>query len=181
MRLTARSSATWPVAGAAVLWTIALASYLATPVAARLVRVVPDDALFYLVLARNGAAGARMNGGSPAPLPYDLGRRLSISSVRMDPPPPPPPSQHPQSQSQPQPQSQSQSPRDTNGISITAKEHKFCFGCPIETDHRPVVCGVATMWMQKCRDDSETANWIKSNTKECTKCQSTIEKNGGCK
>ncbi|KAJ7162284.1 RING-5 domain-containing protein [Mycena filopes] len=60
------------------------------------------------------------------------------------------------------------------------KEHKFCFGCPIDSDHRPVVCGVASLWLKKCRDDSETANWIKSNTKECAKCMSTIEKNGGC-
>ncbi|PIL29670.1 hypothetical protein GSI_08108 [Ganoderma sinense ZZ0214-1] len=58
--------------------------------------------------------------------------------------------------------------------------HVFCFGCPIDADHRPIVCAVAKMWLQKCRDDSETANWIKSNTKECSKCQSTIEKNGGC-
>ncbi|GBE80423.1 hypothetical protein BKA93DRAFT_828403 [Sparassis latifolia] len=58
--------------------------------------------------------------------------------------------------------------------------HTFCFGCSVESDHRPVICAVAKMWLQKCRDDSETANWIKSNTKECSKCQSTIEKNGGC-
>ena len=58
--------------------------------------------------------------------------------------------------------------------------HVFCFGCAVDGDHRPVVCAVAKMWLQKCRDDSETANWIKSNTKECSKCQSTIEKNGGC-
>ncbi|KAF7357948.1 RBR-type E3 ubiquitin transferase [Mycena venus] len=62
----------------------------------------------------------------------------------------------------------------------TGKEHKFCFGCIIDSDHRPVVCGVALLWLKKCRDDSETANWIKSNTKECPKCMSTIEKNGGC-
>ncbi|KAF8149451.1 hypothetical protein B0H34DRAFT_802444 [Crassisporium funariophilum] len=66
------------------------------------------------------------------------------------------------------------------GLGLQGKEHRFCFGCPIESDHRPVVCGVAKMWLKKCRDDSETANWIKSNTKECTNCQSTIEKNGGC-
>lgn len=66
-------------------------------------------------------------------------------------------------------------------LGIAGREHKFCFGCPIESDHRPVVCGVARMWLKKCRDDSETANWIKSNTKECTLCMSTIEKNGGCK
>ncbi|KAJ7354505.1 hypothetical protein DFH08DRAFT_855062 [Mycena albidolilacea] len=63
---------------------------------------------------------------------------------------------------------------------VTGKEHKFCFGCIIDSDHRPVVCGVALLWLKKCRDDSETANWIKSNTKECPKCMSTIEKNGGC-
>jgi len=59
-------------------------------------------------------------------------------------------------------------------------DHKFCFGCPIEGDHRPVICAVAKLWLKKCQDDSETANWIKSNTKECDKCHSTIEKNGGC-
>jgi ariadne-1 len=59
--------------------------------------------------------------------------------------------------------------------------HQFCFGCPFESDHRPLVCNVANLWVKKCQDDSETANWIKSNTKECSKCQSTIEKNGGCK
>ncbi|KAK7448776.1 hypothetical protein VKT23_013507 [Stygiomarasmius scandens] len=63
---------------------------------------------------------------------------------------------------------------------LANKEHKFCFGCPIEADHRPVICAVARMWLKKCEDDSETANWIKSNTKECSQCQSTIEKNGGC-
>jgi ariadne-1 len=59
-------------------------------------------------------------------------------------------------------------------------KHKFCFGCHVDGDHRPVLCTIARMWLKKCRDDSETANWIKSNTKECSKCQSTIEKNGGC-
>lgn len=59
--------------------------------------------------------------------------------------------------------------------------HLFCFGCSIDSDHRPVLCHVAKLWLKKCQDDSETANWIKTNTKECTKCQSTIEKNGGCK
>lgn len=63
----------------------------------------------------------------------------------------------------------------------SSASHKFCFGCTVDADHRPVVCAVAKMWLQKCQDDSETANWIKTNTKECSKCQSTIEKNGGCK
>ncbi|KZV75089.1 hypothetical protein PENSPDRAFT_647368 [Peniophora sp. CONT] len=60
------------------------------------------------------------------------------------------------------------------------EQHLFCFGCSIEADHRPLLCPVSKLWIQKCLDDSETANWIKSNTKECAKCQSTIEKNGGC-
>jgi ariadne-1 len=61
------------------------------------------------------------------------------------------------------------------------EEHSFCFGCERQGDHRPLICKIAKLWLKKCQDDSETANWIKSNTKECTKCQSTIEKNGGCK
>ncbi|KAG7086448.1 hypothetical protein E1B28_002401 [Marasmius oreades] len=74
----------------------------------------------------------------------------------------------------------SEEDRKASNLSVQAKEHKFCFGCPVETDHRPVVCAVAWMWLKKCEDDSETANWIKSNTKECSQCHSTIEKNGGC-
>jgi ariadne-1 len=58
--------------------------------------------------------------------------------------------------------------------------HVFCFGCDVAGDHRPVVCAAARLWLKKCADDSETANWIKTNTKECSKCDSTIEKNGGC-
>ncbi|KAI9621728.1 hypothetical protein H4Q26_015494 [Puccinia striiformis f. sp. tritici PST-130] len=47
-------------------------------------------------------------------------------------------------------------------------------------DHQPCICPIVKLWQQKCADDSETANWISANTKECTKCHSTIEKNGGC-
>ncbi|KAI8603059.1 hypothetical protein EDD21DRAFT_302846 [Dissophora ornata] len=56
---------------------------------------------------------------------------------------------------------------------------KFCFGCGLG-DHQPAPCGLVKMWQKKCADDSETANWISAHTKECSKCQSTIEKNGGC-
>ncbi|ODM87368.1 Protein ariadne-1, partial [Orchesella cincta] len=35
-------------------------------------------------------------------------------------------------------------------------------------------------WLKKCDDDSETSNWIAANTKECPKCNATIEKDGGC-
>jgi ariadne-1 len=57
--------------------------------------------------------------------------------------------------------------------------HSFCFGCLLP-DHQPCICALVKLWLQKCADDSETANWISANTKECSKCQSMIEKNGGC-
>ncbi|KAK8138036.1 putative ring-finger protein Ariadne-1 [Apiospora sp. TS-2023a] len=57
--------------------------------------------------------------------------------------------------------------------------YRFCFGC-ILSDHQPAPCELVKRWLKKCADDSETANWISANTKECPKCNSTIEKNGGC-
>ncbi|GAB7347581.1 hypothetical protein MBLNU459_g4464t3 [Dothideomycetes sp. NU459] len=57
--------------------------------------------------------------------------------------------------------------------------HNFCFGCTL-TDHQPTPCVLVKKWLKKCEDDSETANWISANTKECPRCNSTIEKNGGC-
>ena len=57
--------------------------------------------------------------------------------------------------------------------------HWFCFGCGLAA-HQPVICAIVRLWLKKCEDDSETANWISANTKECPKCVSTIEKNGGC-
>ncbi|KAI9840910.1 MAG: hypothetical protein M1837_001237 [Sclerophora amabilis] len=57
--------------------------------------------------------------------------------------------------------------------------YSFCFGCTLN-DHQPAPCALVKKWLKKCEDDSETANWISANTKECPKCQSTIEKNGGC-
>ncbi|KAH8595246.1 hypothetical protein B0O99DRAFT_594823 [Bisporella sp. PMI_857] len=58
-------------------------------------------------------------------------------------------------------------------------KHRFCFGCVL-ADHQPAPCDLVKKWLKKCADDSETANWISANTKECPKCGSTIEKNGGC-
>ncbi|KAL8695352.1 MAG: hypothetical protein Q9218_000111 [Villophora microphyllina] len=58
-------------------------------------------------------------------------------------------------------------------------KHRFCFGCTLN-DHQPTPCSLVKLWLKKCEDDSETANWISANTKECPKCASTIEKNGGC-
>lgn len=57
--------------------------------------------------------------------------------------------------------------------------HFFCFQC-LQAAHEPIRCEMLAHWLKKCADDSETANWIAANTKECPKCHSTIEKNGGC-
>ncbi|PVZ97466.1 hypothetical protein BB558_003028 [Smittium angustum] len=57
--------------------------------------------------------------------------------------------------------------------------YKFCFGCKRQ-NHQPAICKIAELWELKCKDDSETAHWIVSNTKECPGCKATIEKNGGC-
>lgn len=55
----------------------------------------------------------------------------------------------------------------------------FCFSCG-GSNHLPIPCHLLKCWIQKCADDSETANWMSVNTKDCPKCASTIEKNGGC-
>ncbi|XP_067120275.1 E3 ubiquitin-protein ligase arih1-like [Centruroides vittatus] len=57
--------------------------------------------------------------------------------------------------------------------------HTFCFSCG-ENWHDPVRCHLLKKWQKKCDDDSETSNWIAANTKECPKCNVTIEKDGGC-
>ncbi|KAJ3674045.1 hypothetical protein LUZ60_006037 [Juncus effusus] len=56
---------------------------------------------------------------------------------------------------------------------------EFCFGCGGEA-HSPCSCAMWEMWARKCRDESETVNWITVNTKPCPKCRKAVEKNGGC-
>uniref|UniRef100_A0A7S1YGL0 RBR-type E3 ubiquitin transferase n=1 Tax=Grammatophora oceanica TaxID=210454 RepID=A0A7S1YGL0_9STRA len=55
----------------------------------------------------------------------------------------------------------------------------FCVVCG-EEPHAPTVCKELAKWLEKCRNESETANWILANTKPCPKCSSRIEKNQGC-
>jgi len=55
----------------------------------------------------------------------------------------------------------------------------FCMRCGLEP-HAPSTCKELVRWREKCRNESETANWILANTKPCPKCQSRIEKNQGC-
>ncbi|DBA73929.1 hypothetical protein WJX79_003500 [Trebouxia sp. C0005] len=56
---------------------------------------------------------------------------------------------------------------------------KFCFQCGLDP-HSPCTCEMWKQWQRKCSDDSETANWLNTNTKPCPKCQNQVEKNGGC-
>ena len=56
---------------------------------------------------------------------------------------------------------------------------RFCIKCG-EEPHAPISCRDLAKWSIKCRDESETANWIIVNTKPCPKCSSRFEKNQGC-
>lgn len=60
-------------------------------------------------------------------------------------------------------------------------QHSFCFGCNLDSDHRPVLCHWVGLWQKNTREDAGTAQWIKANTRECPKCSNSIEKSGGCK
>ena len=63
--------------------------------------------------------------------------------------------------------------------------NQICFGCG-ESNHEPIGCDLLREWNKKSagnnteRIDGKTANWIITNTKECPKCRTSIEKNGGC-
>lgn len=56
---------------------------------------------------------------------------------------------------------------------------QFCFNCLSEA-HSPCSCWMWELWTKKCRDESETVNWITVHTKPCPKCHKPVEKNGGC-
>ncbi|KAI9077466.1 hypothetical protein K1719_040585 [Acacia pycnantha] len=56
---------------------------------------------------------------------------------------------------------------------------QFCFNCLSEA-HSPCSCRMFELWADKCRDESETVNWITAHTKPCPKCHKPVEKNGGC-
>lgn len=55
----------------------------------------------------------------------------------------------------------------------------FCLQCGDEP-HAPTGCRELAAWNEKCKNESETANWILANTKCCPKCSTRIEKNQGC-
>lgn len=66
-----------------------------------------------------------------------------------------------------------------NGIAMCNCGTNFCVRCG-EEPHAPSSCDELRRWNEKCRNESETANWIIANTKPCPKCSSRIEKNQGC-
>ena len=68
--------------------------------------------------------------------------------------------------------------KDARGVRCNCGS-RFCFKCS-QDDHTPCSCEELQRWMVKCKDDSETFNWLLSNTKACPKCGTSIEKNGGC-
>eukprot|EP01119_Soliformovum_irregulare_P017106 TRINITY_DN5031_c0_g2_i1.p1 TRINITY_DN5031_c0_g2~~TRINITY_DN5031_c0_g2_i1.p1 ORF type:complete len:607 (-),score=164.31 TRINITY_DN5031_c0_g2_i1:116-1936(-) len=57
--------------------------------------------------------------------------------------------------------------------------HRFCFQCHREA-HFPASCDQVKQWALKCKDDTETTHWKYVNTKDCPKCDTPVEKNGGC-
>jgi len=59
---------------------------------------------------------------------------------------------------------------------------RFCFKCADNEigDHAPAACDEVDKWMKKAADESENVKWMQANTKKCPKCNSHIEKNGGC-
>mmetsp|Transcript_19765 Transcript_19765/g.32478 ORF Transcript_19765/g.32478 Transcript_19765/m.32478 type:complete len:570 (-) Transcript_19765:2669-4378(-) len=64
-------------------------------------------------------------------------------------------------------------------VKCTGCNSLFCFKCGLES-HAPVSCSALALWMEKCSNESETANWILANTKKCPGCNLRIEKNQGC-
>mmetsp|Transcript_205 Transcript_205/g.189 ORF Transcript_205/g.189 Transcript_205/m.189 type:complete len:508 (+) Transcript_205:201-1724(+) len=68
-----------------------------------------------------------------------------------------------------------------SGVTVVtcACSHPFCFRCG-EQAHDPCTCDHLKEWLEKCQNESETANWILANTKKCPECQARIEKNQGC-
>merc|ERR1712029_786888 len=50
----------------------------------------------------------------------------------------------------------------------------YCFNCG-EESHDPVNCNLLQKWLEKYSEDSASLEWIKINTKECPKCNTSIQ------
>lgn len=58
----------------------------------------------------------------------------------------------------------------------------WCYQCQDADlgDHSPASCKDVETWMKKFQSESENMLYIRANTRQCPKCRSPIEKNGGC-
>lgn len=70
----------------------------------------------------------------------------------------------------------------TEPITCAACSFTYCFRCNDHSigDHQPATCAMTEAWIAKATDQAETVTWLMANTKNCPKCRSAIEKNGGC-
>lgn len=57
--------------------------------------------------------------------------------------------------------------------------YSYCFSCTIEY-HEPATCDQIKKFHKETQEDIATNSWKAQNTKPCPKCNSPIEKNGGC-
>ncbi|KAJ1569220.1 TFIIH complex serine/threonine-protein kinase subunit kin28 [Nowakowskiella sp. JEL0078] len=58
--------------------------------------------------------------------------------------------------------------------------NSFCIQCSHAENHKPIFCGFLKTWLKICDAEGQNMNWLSQNTRECIKCGSAIEKNGGC-
>lgn len=65
----------------------------------------------------------------------------------------------------------------SNDTDCQACGYKFCTLCNEEC-HAPAACNTLKLWEKKSNDDGMTSKWLMSNTKDCPKCLTPIEKNG---
>ncbi|KFD50894.1 hypothetical protein M513_08207 [Trichuris suis] len=57
--------------------------------------------------------------------------------------------------------------------------YEFCFNCCQEW-HEPLECHLLKRWIAKCETESDSAHWIADYTRPCPRCNTNIEKSGGC-
>ncbi|CDW53000.1 IBR domain containing protein [Trichuris trichiura] len=57
--------------------------------------------------------------------------------------------------------------------------YEFCFDCCQEW-HEPLECHLLKQWIAKCEAESDSAHWIADHTRPCPRCNTNIEKSGGC-
>jgi len=56
---------------------------------------------------------------------------------------------------------------------------EFCLTCGLDI-HEPTPCTMFGLWTDLMERDSASCGWIKAHTKDCPKCKSAVQKNGGC-